>query len=165
LLEDTFGDRFYPVFTPPWNRCTTDTFEVLDRLDFKVLSKDREGPPMTGYRFQEISTTLDIFRRGVLKSPIEIVEALISQFEALHPVGLLLHHKVMDDQAFFFLDWLLTELRQYPNIQFQTFQSLLSVLAADNHIRPPKPPDFQPKGVQQEYSLAKLCLKPPRQER
>lgn len=134
LLEDIFGDRFYPVFTPPWNRCTAATFAILDQLEFKVLSKDWDQQPVKGYRFQEISTTLDLFRwQGdpALKPPTEIVKTLIQQLDKLNPIGLLLHHKVMDDEAFCFLDWLLAYLTQYPNVRFHTFQSLQQLLTPE----------------------------------
>ncbi|MBE7472496.1 MAG: hypothetical protein DPW09_19610 [Anaerolineae bacterium] len=134
LLEDIFGERFYPVFTPPWNRCAAATFAALDQLEFKVLSKDWDQQPVKGYRFQEISTTLDLFRwQGdpALKPPTEIIKTLIQQLDKLNPIGLLLHHKVMDDEAFSFLDWLLACLTQYSNVQFHTFQGLQQLLTPE----------------------------------
>jgi hypothetical protein len=127
LLEETFGQRFYPVFTPPWTRCTEATYTVLDWLGFAVLSKDRAPQPVTGYHFRDISTTLDIFHwRGGprLKSPDEIIGPLIRQIGAGDTIGLMLHHKVMDAQAFAFLDQLLAELRRHPVVHFHTFASL-----------------------------------------
>ncbi len=129
LLEATFGDRFFPAFTPPWNRCTADTLKVLDQLGFAVFSKDRDGPPADGYSFAEISTTLDLYRwkgNATMKPPAEIVEALLRQMaDGVNPIGLLLHHKVMDAEAFYFLDQLLAELGGRPCVQFHTFQSLI----------------------------------------
>ncbi|MFQ5544144.1 MAG: glycosyltransferase, partial [Nitrospiria bacterium] len=40
-LEKIFNSKFYPVFTPPWNRCTEETLKALDHLGFKVFSKDK----------------------------------------------------------------------------------------------------------------------------
>jgi len=40
IMEQAFPLRFFPAFTPPWNRCTQETFKVLDELGFQVLSKD-----------------------------------------------------------------------------------------------------------------------------
>ncbi len=127
-LEEIFKDKFYPVFTPPWNRCTNDTLKALDQLGFRVFSKDRGKDPITGFSFHEISTTLDLYRwkgNPTMKTPEEIVNELIIQMEENEPIGLLLHHKVMDHEAFRFLDMLLVVLREYPNVQFHTFQSLL----------------------------------------
>lgn len=128
LLEAMFGEHFFPAFTPPWNRCTADTLKALDQLGFAVFSKDRDGPPADGYSFAEISTTLDLYRwkeNPTMKPPAEIVEAFLRQMaEGVNPIGLLLHHKVMDAEAFYFLDQLLAELAGYPCVQFHTFQSL-----------------------------------------
>lgn len=128
LLEEVFEDKFYPVFTPPWNRCAEDTFKVIDRLGFKVFSKDKGGQPVTGFRFREISTTLDLYRwKGgpVMRSQEEIVRQLVFQIENLRVIGILLHHKVMNQKAFNFLDILLCVLRKYSNIRFHTFQSMV----------------------------------------
>ncbi|MEK7762223.1 MAG: glycosyltransferase [Nitrospirota bacterium] len=127
-LEEAFGPRYYPAFTPPWNRCTEDTFGVLDELGFVVFSKDQGKEPVEGHRFQEISTTLDLYRwkdGATLKPADEIVPALISQMRELDRVGILLHHKVMDDTAFTFLDQLLDELRQFPVVRFHTLKTLM----------------------------------------
>lgn len=126
-LEEIFKDKFYPVFTPPWNRCTKETLKVLDRLGFKVFSKDKGKERVDGFSFQEISTTLDFYRwkgNPTMKTPDEIVNELIVQMEKNDPIGLLLHHKVMDHESFIFLDLLLVVLREYSNVQFHTFQSL-----------------------------------------
>ncbi len=130
LLHSVFEDRFFPAFTPPWNRCTPDTYRILDDLGFLVLSKDRGKDPVTDYRFNDISTTLDLYRwkgGARMKSPNEIVMELIEQMQALPVVGLLLHHKVMDASAFEFLDQLLREITRYTMVRLHTFQTLLSL--------------------------------------
>ena len=128
ILEDAFPLKFFPVFTPPWNRCTPDTFKVLDELGFLVLSKDQGKQPIAGYGFQEISTSLDLYRwkgGASMKGPEEIVTDLIGQMTSQSVIGLLLHHKVMDATAFDFLDDLLKTLRSSPLIQFHSFHSLV----------------------------------------
>ena len=132
-LEEAFGPRFYPAFTPPWNRCTHDTYGVLDELGFVVLSKDREKDSAQGHRFQEISTTLDLYRwkdGATLKPADEIVPALISQMRDLDTIGILLHHKVMDRTALTFLDQLLDELARCPVVRFHTLKTLMQQIEA-----------------------------------
>lgn len=131
LLEQTFHGRFFPAFTPPWNRCTTDTFKVLDDLGFRIFSKDQGKESVSGYRFREISTTIDLYRwkgGATMKAPDEIVNTLIDQIQDARTVGLLLHHKVMDAHAFRFLDHLLQELSRLPVVRFHTFQSLSTLI-------------------------------------
>lgn len=130
ILQSTFEERFFPAFTPPWNRCTADTYQILDDLGFLVLSKDRGKDPIADYRFRDISTTLDIYRwkgGANMKPPAEIVRELLRQMCELPVVGLLLHHKVMNGVAFTFLDQLLSELRRYPVVRLHTFQTLLQL--------------------------------------
>lgn len=127
ILESTFEDCFYPAFTPPWNRCTTDTYRVLDELGFQVFSKDRGKERVVEYRFTEISTTLDLYtwKAGArMKSAHEIVRELMVQLDTLPVVGLLLHHKVMTAEAFSFLDQILCELMHRSVVQVHTFRTL-----------------------------------------
>ena len=127
ILASTFEDLFYPAFTPPWNRCTKDTYQALDELGFQVLSKDRGKECVTEHRFTEVSTTLDLYtwKAGArMKTPDEIVHALIGQLNELPVVGLLLHHKVMTGEAFRFLDQILCELMRHSMVRFHTFQTL-----------------------------------------
>ncbi|MDX2032219.1 MAG: polysaccharide deacetylase family protein [Blastocatellia bacterium] len=128
-MDEAFGSRWHPVFTPPWNRCTDETLRILDQLGFEVFSRDCGKESVSGYRFREISTSLDLYRwkNGVEMRPAEeIVRELILQFDGPAPIGLLLHHKVMDMTAFAFLDWLLREITMFPNIRVHTFRSLMA---------------------------------------
>lgn len=127
-MDAAFGPGWFPAFTPPWNRCTHDTFAALEQLGFRVLSKDRGAHPLAGYRWREVSTTLDLYtwRSGAaLKPPAEIVDALTAQLQADAPIGVLLHHKVMDQAAFGLVAQLLDELRQFPIVRWHTLSSLL----------------------------------------
>lgn len=125
-LSEAFGADFFPAFIPPWNRCTTETFEVLDKLSFRVLSKDSKEA-VTGYRFRDISTTLDIFtwRHGAaLKHAAQIVSELGVQLGESKTIGILLHHKVMNDEAFALLARLLEILSDSQAISFRTLKEL-----------------------------------------
>lgn len=127
-MEELLEERFFPGFTPPWNRCTDDTLRVLDRLGFQLFSADRNGRRRDGDNFREISITLDLYRwqgGAALKAPGEIVDPLIEQMSRGETVGLLLHHKVMDCAAFSFLDLLLAQLRRYDNVKWWTLGGLL----------------------------------------
>lgn len=128
VLERAFGEAFSPVFTPPWNRCTDETHRALDQLGFNILSKLNSEPPVTGHCFREISVTLDLFRwkgGATMKAPQEFVAELNSQLLALDTVGVMLHHKVMDDTAFELVRLVVSELRRSEAIQVHSFQSLL----------------------------------------
>lgn len=128
-MDEAFGRNWHAVFTPPWNRCTLDTLQVLQQLGFKIFSKDRGVQLTTGYDFVEISTTLDLFQwqpKPAMKTPAVIERELIRQLQQGEPIGILLHHKVMDTAAFNYLSALLDELRRSPVVRFHTFESLLA---------------------------------------
>jgi len=136
-LEDAFGPRFYPAFTPPWNRCTQDTFGVLDELGFVVFSKDQGKESVQGHHFQEISTTLDLYRwkgEPTLQPPDVLINTLIDQLWTLDRIGILLHHKVMDVTALTFLDQLLDELRRCPQVRFHTLKTLMQQIETTDTI-------------------------------
>jgi hypothetical protein len=85
---------------------------------------------VTGYRFQEISITLDLHRwkgGASLRPQEEIVHELIEQSLKQQTIGVMLHHKVMDERAFGFLDSLLDALAPSPIVRFHTFQSLAAL--------------------------------------
>lgn len=127
-MTEAFGHNWFPVFVPPWNRCTDETRRALDHLGFRALSAKRGGATGTGYRFEEISITLDLYRwndGASLKSPEEIVDGLIAQLSRQQVIGVMLHHKVMDERAFSILGSLLDTLASHPTVRFHTFQSLL----------------------------------------
>ncbi|HEU0174189.1 MAG TPA: hypothetical protein VIC84_06470 [Blastocatellia bacterium] len=127
-MNEAFGPNWFPVFIPPWNRCTEETRRAIDHLGFRALSAKQGNSVATGYRFEEISITLDLYRwsGGVrLKAPEEVVGELIAQLSRQQTIGVVLHHKVMDEQAFLFLSSLLDALAAHPAVSFHTFQSLL----------------------------------------
>jgi hypothetical protein len=133
ILEQAFADRFHPVFTPPWNRCTEDTMAALDRLGFRVLSRSRGAHTATnGHSFREIPITLDLYSRkhGPGMRPVpELMGDLLHQVDEGVTIGLLLHHPIMEADAFAFLEGLLDELTRSPAVRFHTFRSLMSVNA------------------------------------
>src|SRR5262249_5624708 len=126
-MTEAFGSRWFRVLIPPWNLCSEDTYRALDQLGFRALSMKQRNPVVTGYRFKEISITLDLYRwRGgaCLKPSKEIVDDLIAQLQRQQTIGVMLHHKVMDERAFSFLGSMLDTLESCPTVRFHTFQSL-----------------------------------------
>lgn len=127
-LTEAFGAEFSAVFVPPWNRCTEATLRAIDQLEFQALSQLRGAPPVTGYSFTEISVTLDLHRwkGGVtMKEAAELDHELAAQVNAGGMIGVMLHHQVMDEAAFAWLEQLLDELRLHSCLRIHTFQSLL----------------------------------------
>ena len=129
-MTEAFGPHWFPVFIPPWNRCVEDTYRALDQLDFRALSVKQGHSVVTGYRFKEISITLDLFnwRGGAsLKPAEEFIDELVAQLSQRRTIGVMLHHEVMDELAFAFLESLLDALATHPSADFHTFRSLLQL--------------------------------------
>ncbi len=128
-LEEALGAAFTMVFTPPWNRCTPDTLRALDRLGFLGYSGFRSIETVSGYNFRDVSVTLDLHRwkNGVeMKKVDDIVAELTVQLRDHDAIGIMLHHKVMDEEGFEFLSLLLKQLSGSRVINFHSFQSLLT---------------------------------------
>ncbi len=128
LLEQVFDDKFFPAFTPPWNRFTEDTPTILEQLNFAVFSSAQQPDSADHRQMRQIPITLDLLRwknGAELKPPSEIIDLFTAQTQHNHPIGLLLHHKVMNNAAFGFLEQFLAEVRRHSCVRIHTFQTLL----------------------------------------
>lgn len=129
-MNEAFGQNWFPVFVPPWNRCTATTATALDEVGFQALSREHSQTPFEGRRFAELPVTLDIYRwRGgaALRSPEDLADEFSRQIINLNDIGVLLHHKVMTAAAFDLLSDLLQLFTHFPIVQPHTFQSLLNL--------------------------------------
>lgn len=121
-LKDLLNGFVSPVFTPPWNRCTVSTCRALADLGFALLSRDR-SPAIDAVAIPEIPIAVDIFhwKQGPrLKSAVEIEDEIIAAASATEPTGILLHHKVMNSEAFEMIEQLVDALRAHPFVRLQT---------------------------------------------
>lgn len=92
VLDEWLPGRTQPVFTPPWNRCTRVTAEVLAELGFRVLSRHVSEPGLAVPGLAEMPVSVDwsyAKRDGRRLGD---------------PVGVNLHHAVMDDEELGLLD-------------------------------------------------------------
>lgn len=129
-MTEAFGAHWFPAFVPPWNRCTDSTARALEQLGFRVLSRDSGGPVLANHRLAEIPVTLDLFRwRGgaQLRPAAELIEAFGQQAQTHATLGVLLHHKVMDDAAFAWVEQLLQVFRRFPVVHCQTLGQLVKL--------------------------------------
>ena len=132
LLLDWFGEADVdPVFTPPWNRCTTDTGTALLAHDLRVLSRDHTAPPLRLPGLPEVPVTLDWFghRKGVRWTPAELATRLADQVRAGHPIGVMLHHAVTDADELARVDELLGLSARHPAVRITSIVELAGVTA------------------------------------
>jgi peptidoglycan/xylan/chitin deacetylase (PgdA/CDA1 family) len=97
-LADLLGDRVDPLFTPPWNRCTGTTGRCLAELGFRALSREARAEPLGIPGLRELPVAVDWFahRKGVRLSPAELGARLAAAIGSGKPVGLMLHHALME---------------------------------------------------------------------
>jgi predicted glycosyltransferase/peptidoglycan/xylan/chitin deacetylase (PgdA/CDA1 family) len=97
-LLDLFGPNVEPIFTPPWNRCTAITADCLRETGFMVLSRDVTAAPLPNADLVELPVSIDWFakRKKVALTRNEIGELLAAAASGSAPVGVMLHHAVMN---------------------------------------------------------------------
>lgn len=116
LLAERIEGRVEPIFTPPWNRCTDVTAEVLVERGFAAISADSTAPPHRLPGLIEIPVTIDwtrSFARGGVSALAEDLTDAV-QGSGAHPIGLMLHHAVMSSDELRALADLLSLLGTSP---------------------------------------------------
>ena len=98
LLIDLLGPT-ESIFTPPWNRCTAATATCLQQEGFTLLSRDITATRFNTPGLMELPVSIDWFghRKGVRLTPGEIGDSLSKAASAQSPVGVMLHHALVDD--------------------------------------------------------------------
>lgn len=134
------GDAFAPeVFTPPWNRCTDGTGEVLQDLGFGLLSRDRTAGSVGVMGLREVPVTVDWFATvkhraedgTVSRRPVtaeqrgDLVAAALDHSAASGTAtGLMLHHAVTGAADLADLRSLLEVLTRHPQVAFDHLHRL-----------------------------------------
>lgn len=97
LLEERLDSSVDPIFTPPWNRCTQATADCLAMLGYRVLSRDATASRLRLNGVMELPVSVDWLRckDGVWVSLADIGKLIAAATP--FPVGVMLHHAVMDD--------------------------------------------------------------------
>jgi hypothetical protein len=136
-LEMLMEDRFYPVFTPPWNRCSSATLKLIKELGFAAVSRSRGSQTPSPGGLPDYFVNVDLHTRKE-KRPAEDWEKLFSELRqaiASNHCGIMIHHRMMNDAAFDFLEILLKALAESPALQPVHFRDLAKVKTNIEHYR------------------------------
>jgi uncharacterized protein DUF2334 len=97
-LDALLGPAVEPIFTPPWNRCTTATGSCLVELGFELLSREARAAPLDAPGLRELPVNVDWLKRrdGVRLRPGAVAALAAAAVERGGPVGVMLHHAEMD---------------------------------------------------------------------
>lgn len=100
LLNERLGPITESIFTPPWNRCTVATAVCLRVEGFTVLSRDITATQFGAPGLSELPVSIDWFgrRKGVRLTPNQIGESLSKAASSQAPVGVMLHHALVDEE-------------------------------------------------------------------
>lgn len=126
-LQSILKEKFTPIFTPPWNRCSMETLQVLNEKGFKGISRSYGSLPVPPVGLKDFPVHVDLHTRkekiaeqGWQNLFKEITTGMQQSF-----CGIMIHHMRMNDKAFIFLEYLLKQLVYYRQIQIVTFDDLI----------------------------------------
>lgn len=125
-LQQILGDEFSPFFTPPWNRCSLDTLNGLQKLGFTAISRSKNAKPPSPAQFPDIQINIDLHTRKETE-PKKFLQNILSELTqeiANGTGGIMIHHQRMSQAAFDFLALLLGIISQESNLHPVLFQDL-----------------------------------------
>ncbi|MHB1568095.1 MAG: polysaccharide deacetylase family protein [Solirubrobacteraceae bacterium] len=140
-LAERLGRPPAPIFTPPWNRCTPVTAELLADMGFAALSADSTAPLRDVAGLTEIPVTVDWTRCFSRGGRTELARALLRAGATCgdRPIGLMLHHAVMHEDELVALRELLALLREtvtLTSIAALVDESSLTSISPSGHAAP-----------------------------
>jgi hypothetical protein len=130
-LADHFGAQTDPIFTPPWNRCTQVTVVSLQALGFRALSRDRGADELDTLGLCELPISVDACgRAGARPGLAELASRIARATSGPAPVGIMLHHAVMDEPSLSAVDALLALLANHRNARCARMRDCLPAASA-----------------------------------
>jgi hypothetical protein len=137
-LLSLFGSGLDSIFTPPWNRCTAATAECLRDAGITVLSRDASAAALDAAGLVECPITSDwLWKRQGARVPRGEWAGTFADAigTADLPIGVMLHHAVMDDEERQGVGALLGLFRNQPNVRLVSMSEAARCRLA---IDPPK---------------------------
>ncbi|EHR72768.1 Polysaccharide deacetylase [Burkholderiales bacterium JOSHI_001] len=136
-LQQAFGHRLSPLFTPPWNRCSAETPRLLAELGFAGLSRDRGALTQQAQSaLPEIGVDVDWCKHqregGSQAALADLARALQACAASGQPLGLMLHHAAMEQAEFDLLREVLAALSGHPRLSWHLMPQLLPAQALLN---------------------------------
>ena len=129
-LVDYFGDAVEPIFTPPWNRCTSDTMHALQHSDFELISRiigsaSIDSDPSADCVVGNLDVSVDWLkkRKGERLSELALCTYAAEQFQKHDgTLGVMLHHEYMNEQNLKLLDEFVSLLARSEWVEFLPMQ-------------------------------------------
>lgn len=123
-LRAIIGPELTPVFTPPWNRCSAVTLELLPELGFSAVSRSAGATPAAPIPDLFVNVDLHTRREPTADAGMTALLEELRRAIALGWCGIMIHHQRMNSHAFAFLDLLLAQIRNHPAFSLRRFPEL-----------------------------------------
>ena len=133
-LEKLLTNAFFPVFTPPWNRCSGVAMRILQELNFIALSRSTNVQPSPPPGLPDLTVNIDLHTRRET-DPNQAMGNLLAECQAAMQsgcMGFMLHHQRMNATALLFLEHLFQAINASAGVVSCTFRELL---VATNGVR------------------------------
>ena len=128
-LESLMGDDFFPVFTPPWNRCDERTLRLLKKHGFLAVSRSQNPKNSILKGMPDFCVNLDLHTRKDRNSQsgwINLFDELQRQI-ASGTCGIMIHHNRMNTAAFDFLKMLLEMIMARKELRVVNFREMARI--------------------------------------
>lgn len=125
-LEALLDTDFYPVFTPPWNRCSLDTLNLLKELGYRAVSRSQGSLPPAPEGVPDFQVNVDLHTRRDAGRGSGWGRLLADLENAVKSgaCGIMIHHQLMNAAAFEFLAILLTSIVNQKGVIPTNFREL-----------------------------------------
>ena len=128
-LESLMGENFFPVFTPPWNRCDERTLRLLRENGYLAVSRNQNPNNSNLKALPDFCVNLDLHTRKD-RTPhsgwanfLEELQRRISSGMC----GIMIHHNRMNAAAFDYLEILMEMIVARQELQVVHFRDLARI--------------------------------------
>lgn len=107
-----FGMQFIPIFVPPWNTLPPAFEDILLSSGFTAISTMN----LSCQKYSDINVDIDIndWKRHAIRDEVPILQDIIGLIkQGRKSIGLMGHHKLLDDRAVEFIDRLFAILASH----------------------------------------------------
>jgi peptidoglycan/xylan/chitin deacetylase (PgdA/CDA1 family) len=128
-LENLMGENFFPVFTPPWNRCDERTLRLLRENGYHAVSRSQNPNNSNLEALPDFYVNLDLHTRTDRTSQsgwanfLEELQRRISSGMC----GIMIHHNRMNAAAFDYLEILLKMIVARQELRVVHFRELANI--------------------------------------
>lgn len=126
-LESIMDRCFFPVFTPPWNRCGRAALSALVANGYLACSRSASASPIAPESLPDLSVNVDLHTMkgtepddGWRRLTAALKHGIVSG-----RCGIMIHHQRMNEAAFEFLDWLVVRMKKEKKLIVTDFRSLV----------------------------------------